>query len=335
MSHSFPLIRAAALMPVLHWLAANGRPVEQRLREAGLGYFPWDNPDRPIAAVSLLAFLGALARSEGPDIGCRVVSEASIELLSTYGRVILGVRTPRQAIARAAAAMPHHCTHERMTVVAERGGVCVRDLVSLRMTDATRHIVHQYVAALLNAVCTATGRRGPLVRRVELTPHPEAGLDHLRRFLGPDLAPTRTRALSVFIPDAVLDTPLPAPLPNRRPVPVEGWSVLRADGTYADSARLLVETMLDGGPPTVEALAAAAGTSRRTLQRRLAAEGTAFSNLLDEARRARALRALASGSVPIGEIAASLGYTGQPAFTRAVRRWTAAPPRQVRQRRRT
>lgn len=73
--------------------------------------------------------------------------------------------------------------------------------------------------------------------------------------------------------------------------------------------------------------------STRTLKRRLAAAGTTFSALLDDERRQRALLLLEDRALSIGEIAARLGYTELPNFTRAFKRWTGATPVAFRERR--
>jgi AraC-like DNA-binding protein len=69
------------------------------------------------------------------------------------------------------------------------------------------------------------------------------------------------------------------------------------------------------------------------LNRRLKAEGTTFQKLLDEVRFDAACQLLDTSSIPIAEIAASLGYADPAAFSRAFRRWSGATPlyRRVRQ----
>jgi len=76
----------------------------------------------------------------------------------------------------------------------------------------------------------------------------------------------------------------------------------------------------------------AGGISVRTVQRRLAEDGTSSSALVDEVRRQGALRELAEGGAPIGQIAADLGYGGHAQFVRTVQRWADMPPREVRRR---
>ena len=65
---------------------------------------------------------------------------------------------------------------------------------------------------------------------------------------------------------------------------------------------------------------------RRTLNRRLKAEGTTFQELLDEVRFEAACQLLDRARTPITEIAASLGYAETSAFSRAFRRWSGATP---------
>lgn len=69
---------------------------------------------------------------------------------------------------------------------------------------------------------------------------------------------------------------------------------------------------------------------RRTLNRRLKAEGTTFQRLLDEIRFEAACQLLDVARIPITEIAASLGYAETSAFSRAFRRWSGATPLQRR-----
>jgi AraC-like DNA-binding protein len=65
---------------------------------------------------------------------------------------------------------------------------------------------------------------------------------------------------------------------------------------------------------------------RRTLNRRLKAEGTTFRELLDEVRFEAACQLLDTARIPIIEIAVSLGYAETSAFSRAFRRWSGATP---------
>jgi AraC-like DNA-binding protein len=76
----------------------------------------------------------------------------------------------------------------------------------------------------------------------------------------------------------------------------------------------------------VEQAAKEVHLSSRTLKRRLAEEGSAFSTIRDDVRRQRALLLLDDRRLTIGEIATRLGYTELPNFTRAFRKWTGLTP---------
>jgi AraC-like DNA-binding protein len=82
----------------------------------------------------------------------------------------------------------------------------------------------------------------------------------------------------------------------------------------------------DGGFRSLEEVADELHGSVRTLKRRLAAEGTAYTSLLEEERRDRALRLLRSADLSIDEVAERVGYSDVTNFTRAFRRWTGTTP---------
>lgn len=106
MAKSIPLIRAAVLAPMIRWLGASGRPVRERLQLADLGYVSGDEPELPVPLLSAFEFFRRLAALEGPDICARVVTANSLADLGNFGRVILGSRTPRDALRRVVAALP-------------------------------------------------------------------------------------------------------------------------------------------------------------------------------------------------------------------------------------
>ena len=89
-------------------------------------------------------------------------------------------------------------------------------------------------------------------------------------------------------------------------------------------------TRLAHGHATLQHAAEALGTTARTLQRRLAAEGVSFQQALDAARRERAEDLLREGSASLSQIAFLLGYTEQSTFQNAFRRWTGVSPGEFR-----
>lgn len=69
----------------------------------------------------------------------------------------------------------------------------------------------------------------------------------------------------------------------------------------------------------------------RTLQRRLAAEGTTFEEQLDAVRRDAAHRLLTTTTLPVGQVASMVGFEEQSSLSHAVRRWHSMSPRELRE----
>lgn len=87
---------------------------------------------------------------------------------------------------------------------------------------------------------------------------------------------------------------------------------------------------LPQGKATARQVARELHMSERTLERRLADEGTTFKALLDDVRRRLALEYLGNDRIELGEIAFLLGFSQPPAFHRAFKRWTGKTPLEYR-----
>ncbi|WP_271409998.1 AraC family transcriptional regulator [Pseudomonas sp. Q1-7] len=96
----------------------------------------------------------------------------------------------------------------------------------------------------------------------------------------------------------------------------------------------LLGAQLARGEPDRGALASSLGMSERTLQRRLADEGSSYQQLLNDTRRHLAERHLQEGRLPIADIAVLLGYSEPSVFFRAFRQWTGLTPGEYRQKHR-
>lgn len=96
--------------------------------------------------------------------------------------------------------------------------------------------------------------------------------------------------------------------------------------------RTPVMDSLGTAPVSLEVVGRLLLTHPRTLQRQLAAAGTSFGEVVDTARREKALRLLLGTDLAVGDIGAMIGFDSQPSFTRAARRWWNATPSQMRSR---
>lgn len=102
-------------------------------------------------------------------------------------------------------------------------------------------------------------------------------------------------------------------------------------GDAASLAALVRKTLIgvmDGGDSGIDAVARRLAMSTRSLQRRLAEEGTSYNDLLGEVRQEFAKRYLARGTLTASEVAYLIGFTEPPAFFKAFKRWTGLTPRE-------
>ncbi|TDD76623.1 AraC family transcriptional regulator, partial [Actinomadura darangshiensis] len=95
--------------------------------------------------------------------------------------------------------------------------------------------------------------------------------------------------------------------------------------------RALMESV-GAGPPGIRHVARLFAMHPRTLQRRLAAEGTGFEAILEDVRRELAVRYITTTDLPFAQVAAMAGFAGQSSLSHAVRRWRGASPSEVRRR---
>ena len=163
-------------------------------------------------------------------------------------------------------------------------------------------------------------------------PEPESGmgafLEHFR-------CPLRfgETVASMSFPAEILDRRLPAA--NRE----LALSLDRTLSEYASKlqrddivsrTKSVISDSLPSGNYTSEVVAAELNMSPRSLQRKLAAEGTAYRKLVDSVRQELAESFLGEGSFTLEEISYLLGFSSQAAFSRAFKRWTGLTPREFR-----
>jgi AraC-like DNA-binding protein len=103
-------------------------------------------------------------------------------------------------------------------------------------------------------------------------------------------------------------------------------SVLPQTDSWSDRIRRTAAEELGRGTAPVEQVARRLGLSVRSLQRRLAEEGTSYTELLDGIRHELAVRYFRDSRLSIAQIALLLGYAETSSFDRSFRRWCGMSP---------
>lgn len=104
----------------------------------------------------------------------------------------------------------------------------------------------------------------------------------------------------------------------------------RPPRTMAETVLATLQLRLLDGQCDIDGTSASLGLGQRSLQRRLAQEGTTYRALVDLARHRRADGLLRESPLSVTQIALDLGYEDPAHFTRAFQRWAGTSPSQWR-----
>lgn len=330
MAQAVPLVRAIALLPTLRWLGRHGMPVETMLRRHQLDLAPELPPTRPVPLLKVADLLRDVAREAGPDVPCRIVEESADIDLVQVGRVALGSRTPAEALARIATAIPYFCSHELLSIDATQDSLVVHHAYGAPFDRESLHLMSQYALAVLDRICAMTGAPRPRFLRADLPAHPDFGVAHLEPWFDANrVTGNNTKSLSVTLDRGVAQRSFPRRSRDRTEQFARmGLQPLRGDGGFSQSVRILLAAILEDEEtaPSLGRAAEAAGMSTRTFQRRLREENQGFKQLLDEVRQHRAVSLVTAGHEPIGRVARRLGYARPTSLNRSMMRWTSNTP---------
>ncbi|MES0825179.1 helix-turn-helix domain-containing protein [Ruegeria sp. SCP11] len=142
--------------------------------------------------------------------------------------------------------------------------------------------------------------------------------------------------MEIVLALSALDLPIPTYDSNLREHLLEyGERVLAERRSPKQKLRAQVEGLITRSMPGTiihaDEAAANLGMSSRTFARRLKDEGVSYRDIVDDLRCDLAQTFITNG-MPLSEIAYSLGYADQPAFSTAFKRWTGQAPSTFRSR---
>ena len=302
------------------------------LAAAGIPREALEDPDARLESERADALWRAAYEASGDPLLALRASEATP--FGSY-RVIdyLGVTGPTlgEGFRRVAAYFPIVDPRGRLRVVDEPRGAAV--LFTATGGGALPPPAEEYTLGIIWSRARYAAASEPRLAEVRFSfPRPADPHEHARifgiepRFGAPAAALVFERA-TWDAPARMGDPALFALLDRHARALAEGGA---APGDLAARTRIAIAAELPGREPKIAGAARRLGTSARTLQRRLAAEGSSFARLVDAVRRERAEAFLRSGDVSVAEVSWLVGFSEQSAFTRAFRRWTGMSPTELR-----
>jgi AraC-like DNA-binding protein len=325
------LVRAGALMALPRLLGEFGVDANRLLAEFGLEPAYFEDPENKIALATMGQLLARCADAAAcPHFGLLVGQRADASNLGTVGFLLQSAPDVRSALAGFSA---HFRLHNPSAVVsfAERDAYVAMSFRMLpRQIEGSEHILDGAMAVMYNVLRKICGPSWlpAQVRLARFQPH---DVTPYRRFFHSTLIFDEHETAILFIRDWLDRTPPGAdPLLHRMMLRwVERLEAHTEKGTAGQVCQLL-PALIAVDHASLEAMAQRMRMKPRTLNRRLAGEGTSFVHLLDETRQAMACQLLESTQMAAFQIGESLGYSNPSAFTRAFRRWKGVGPSQWR-----
>jgi AraC-like DNA-binding protein len=317
-------------------LSAEGVDVDGLFTQAGLAWFGNGQASGAERAADLLALSdqfsqlweGLAAASGDPLIGFRVFAPDPLSWLGVLGHLMLASPTLRQAADNLMRYMPLVSPVVRPTIEAKSDRV----RVGLNLVGGARPVPMQRYDFTWNLLLTTLRFVGgrPDLKPVSVEYAYPAPLDPAL-WAGRFGCPVRFGAPANAVEFANAD--ISAPIPTANPLAAEGLfrlldeRLVQAErSSFAARVREMLPAMIDQGGALRDAVARRLAISERTLQRRLADEGTDFSTLVDEVRRTIAQQYLGSDRISVKNLSYKLGFSDPSAFHRACLRWFGKAP---------
>jgi AraC-like DNA-binding protein len=265
-----------------------------------------------------------------PEVGFVVGERLSVDCLGALGGAMAGAGNLAEALRLFCRLVPRHVEDNRLWVEeGGRGEVWLFNEVVDRIEGDSDIADHAGMMTLVNVIRLAAGPDWYPERMTLQAAPTEAwrqvpALEACRIEFGCD-------ATGVAFPARLLLEPVGVPA-RQRECPSKVSELLAGDESLPDKIAELLRSIVGVGGvlPSVHLAAEIAGTSPRTLHRRLREQGRTYQEILDEVRYERATHLLSHSDATIKELATELGFSGANNFIRYFRRIAGMTPSKFR-----
>lgn len=328
-----PFVRAAAATSLIGYLQAAKIDPAKILGQAGI---TMEATRDPYASISLSAFTELLERTASlvaiPHLGMKIGHELDPANWGAFGFLMMNAPTVWTCLTCLERFIPPWQSGTHVQTV--RGDGIARIEYEI-MNPAVRHRdqdAELSLSVLINHIRRATrGAVKPI--SISLVHAPLASRTAYERYLGvwPDFE-AATNAVwfdehDMEVPNEAADLRLYNVI--SRHLEDQAREIAHPPDIVA-SIEDHIRARLAGSAPGLNAVASTLGIGARTLQRRLIAAGTGYSDIVERVRREEAVRYLESTRAEVKQIAYSLGFADASAFIKAFKRWTGCAPGQYR-----
>lgn len=325
-------VRAALLAPVPQLLRDSGIPPMPLLRRCGIPLKALQEPDARIPYRLAGRLLQECSAATGRvDFGLQLGERFDFDMLGPTGALMRQSPTVGAALRNL----------QRYSAVHDGGALTYldttrRDVVALGYAlydHSLPGVTMIYDLAIAIGWRMLGGLCGPDWRAIEVSfsgSRPRSIAAH-RRMFGGLLRFDSARTEIVFAADW-LEAPIPGADVAAHAAAVRAVEAIEgdADERLLERTRAALQALIITGALRAARVAAALGTSERSLRRQLQRRGTSLHALTADVRQHLALHFLAHTSLSLVAIADALGYGDATAFSRAFKGWAGCAPRQWR-----
>ncbi|WP_158608594.1 AraC family transcriptional regulator [Stagnimonas aquatica] len=330
------LIRAAGMRGAADFLHEHGVAIEPLMDRLQIPRAALVDEELRISLTAYGQLLEAAAELAAcPDLGLQIAERQDISILGPLAIAMRNAATVREAMRVASHFLHAHSSGIRLSLHADApapgqsslrlslitpGWLPRRQLLDLCFAD-----LHHFLRFLSPST--------PPVLAVTLPHAPLAPRARYAELFGRPVDFESAHA-EIVVPSDFLDQSLVGAVAALHRLSLEYLKLAYEGGgrTMSEQVEDILRRALPSTRGRREVVARLLGLHPRTLQRRLEAEGAAFSHILDSVRRDQARRWLTESEVPLAHIADILGLADQAVLCRNCARWFGRSPSAIRAR---
>jgi len=323
--------RASALASIDVMASELGQDLAPMLKRFGLSTAMLADPDTPISYQAWCDLLETCAADwKCPDFGLQLGALQNLNILGLVGLVVRLTDTVGEALRELEGYMPIHSS--AFTAYLDEGDTALQLPPALVYEPRLRSGSGRQMAELSMSVCRnvlamISGVVDPTLLRVTFKHPAPKSVSIARGMFKCPVSYGQARNALYF--DARL-LELPTSIKDLSLAPIVRSYLEKAqrhdEFEIGELTSHVIGKLLVTGRCTREVVADCLRLHPRTLQRRLGAAGTSFSELFDEQRHRLAMDLVSRQSMPLAQVASTLGFSDQSSFNQAFRRWTGASP---------
>lgn len=272
----------------------------------------------------------AAARLNRPGIAFDLAARQDASILGPLAVGLESAPTVREALACTDRYLFVHAPDSQVTTMPgpQCDGSPTMDLV---LVQSVGGIGTELGLGLMHRVLALVCGPGYGLSQVRMTVTPSGGTARARRFFGAPVV-SGVGANALRVPASLADQRLASgnPLVHQMAVEYLEARTPTVEPTISDRVRQVVLSSLGTSTPLLDPVARLLAMHPRTLQRRLAEEGTSYGEIVDDARRETALRLVTTTDLPLWQVASLVGLADPAVLTRNCRRWFGCTPSALR-----